>query len=207
MHSPKSLFFLFILIFFITKTLFAEMTVRELIFDNSKPMHLKVLETLPEEAIVQIGNKNAENTIIEFMDYFCGYCKKIHPELIELAKERDDVRVVFLQHPILNQSSYLIAKMVIAANLQKKGFDLHHNIFSIKGSITQEKLIEAINDSGLNEVLLQIDMQKPEVEKIIQLSSFLAGGVGARGTPSIFVNEIFSPQYLSKAQIIGMLKK
>ena len=50
-------------------------------------------------------------------------------------------------------------------------------------------------------------MNAEEVEKIIQLSSFLAGGVGARGTPSIFVNEIFSPQYLSKAQIIGMLKK
>ena len=36
--------------------------------------------------------------------------------------------------------------------------------------------------------------------------SFLAGGIGARGTPSIFVNEIFTPGYISKEQIINMLK-
>ena len=45
-----------------------------------------------------------------------------------------------------------------------------------------------------------------ETEKIIILSSFLAGGIGARGTPSIFVNEIFTPGYISKQQIINMLK-
>ena len=44
------------------------------------------------------------------------------------------------------------------------------------------------------------------MEKIIILSSFLAGGIGARGTPSIFVNEIFTPGYISKEQIINMLK-
>ena len=47
---------------------------------------------------------------------------------------------------------------------------------------------------------------KEEVEKIIQLSSFLAGGIGARGTPSMFVNENFSPGYIPKNRIIGLLK-
>ena len=56
---------------------------------------LKILDALPDSAIIQIGPDDAKNTIIEFMDYFCGYCKKIHPELIELAEKRDDTRVVF----------------------------------------------------------------------------------------------------------------
>ena len=42
--------------------------------------------------------------------------------------------------------------------------------------------------------------------KSIKSSFFLAGGIGARGTPSIFVNEIFTPGYISKEQIINMLK-
>ena len=62
------------------------MTLNELIFDDSKPYHLKILDALPKSAVVQIGPENAENTIIEFMDYFCGYCKKIHPELIEIVE-------------------------------------------------------------------------------------------------------------------------
>ena len=40
---------------------------------------------------------------------------------------------------------------------------------------------------------------------MITLSSFLAGGIGARGTPAIFVNEEFKPGYISKVQILGML--
>ena len=91
-----------ILICVFSRNAFAEMTIENLIFDDSKPFHLKILDTLPNEAIIQIGSDEAENTIIEFLDYFCGYCKKIHPELVELANERDDVRVIFLQHPILS---------------------------------------------------------------------------------------------------------
>jgi len=198
----------FVLIFFLISSSISssEMTLNELFFDNSKPYNLKIIEALPEKAIIQIGPDDAKNTVIEFMDYFCGYCKKIHPELLELAEERDDVRVIFLQHPILNQSSYLIAKMVIAANFQKKGLLLHNNIFSAEGSLNQEKLQRAINESNLNQVILKIDMEKEEVEKIIQLSSFLAGGIGARGTPSMFVNENFSPGYMSKQKIISLLK-
>tara|TARA_B100001996_G_scaffold342926_1_gene297824 strand:+ start:19 stop:639 length:621 start_codon:yes stop_codon:yes gene_type:complete len=181
-------------------------TMEEFIFDDSKPIHIKILETLPKEAIIQVGPDDAKNTVIEFMDYFCGYCKKIHPELLELAEERNDLRVVFLQHPILNQNSLLIAKMVIAAKYQNKGLELHNAIFSIEGSLTQEKLARIIDEIELNEVILQIDTNKPEVDKIIQLTSFLAGGIGARGTPTVFVNENYSPGYVSKAKIIGMLK-
>ena len=181
-------------------------TMEEFIFDDSKPIHIKILEALPKEAIIQVGPDDAKNTVIEFMDYFCGYCKKIHPELLELAEERNDLRVVFLQHPILNQNSVLLAKMVIAAKYQNKGLELHNAIFSIEGSLTQEKLVRIIEEIEINEVILQIDTNKPEVDKIIQLTSFLAGGIGARGTPTVFVNENYSPGYVSKAKIIGMLK-
>jgi len=206
MHS-KFINFFFILVFSLfARFTSAEITVEELIFDDAKPFHLKILDVLPKEAIIQIGSDDSENTIIEFMDYFCGYCKKIQPELIELANERDDVRVVFLQYPILNDASFVISKMVIAANYQNKGLELHNAIFSSSGSLTQEKLNKAILESGVNETKLRIDMGKEELEKILHLSSFIAGGVGARGTPALFVNENFSPGYMPKNRIISLLK-
>ena len=198
--------FCFTLIYLFSGNTFAEMSIKNFIFDDSKPINLKILDALPSEAKIQIGPDEAENTIIEFLDYFCGYCKKIHPELVELASERNDVRVIFLQHPILSESSKVVAQMVVAANYQQKGFELHHAIFSISGSLTQEKLSQAIKESGVNSIKLKIDSSKDETEKIIILSSFLAGGIGARGTPSIFVNEIFTPGYISKEQIINMLR-
>ena len=184
----------------------SDITLNELFFDDSKPFYLKVLDALPESAIIAIGPKDAENTIIEFMDYFCGYCKKIHTELISITEKRDDTRVIFLQHPILSDSSNLIAKMVIAANLQGKGWDLHHGLFSVKGSITQQKLDQIIIDSEINKTKLMIDMGKDEIDNTVKLSSFLAMGSGARGTPALFINEEFVGGYLPLEKLESMLK-
>ena len=184
----------------------AETTLNYLIFDDTTPFYLKILESIPDEGKIQIGPDNAKNTIIEFFDYYCGYCKKIHPELIDLVESNDDLRVVFIQHPILNESSKVLARIAIAASMQNKGLELHHALFSIDGSITSEKLQESIKEVGINEVRLKIDMDRDEVKKIIKLSSFLASGSGARGTPSIFVNEEFIGGYLPPDRIKGLLK-
>ena len=183
-----------------------EITLNELFFDDSKPYYLKVLDALPESAIITIGPQDAENTIIEFMDYFCGYCKKIHSELISVVEKRDDTRVIFLQHPILSDSSNLIAKMVVAANLQGKGWDLHHGLFNVQGSLTQQKLDQIIIDLEINKTKLVIDMGKDEIDNTVKLSSFLAMGSGARGTPALFINEEFVGGYLPLEKLESMLK-
>ena len=140
------------------------------------------------------------------MDYFCGYCKKIHPELISLTEKRDDTRVIFLQHPILSESSKIIAAMVVAANLQNKGWEMHHGLFSVKGSLTQEKLDQIIFESEINKTKLMIDIGKDEINNIVKLSSFLAMGSGARGTPALFINEEFIGGYLPLNKLESILK-
>ena len=205
MRLSINLFFTVLFLSFLSLPARAEMTLNNLMFDDAKPYHLKILDALPIEGKMQIGPENAKHTIIEFFDYFCVYCKKIHPELIELAASRDNVRVVFLHHPILNESSRVISKIAIAASMQGKGFEFHDSIFTIQGSITNEKLKESIKKAGINEVKLAIDLDKDKVEKIIKLSSFLASGSGARGTPSIFINDKFYPGYLPKEKIEALL--
>ena len=189
-----------------SKVFSSDMTLQELFFDNSKPYYLKILDAIPKEAILESGPKNAKNTIIEFMDYFCGYCKKIHPELMQLVDKRDDVRVVFLQHPILSESSKILAKMAVAANMQGKGMEFHNQIFSMKGSITQNKLDEAIDSININRPKLMIDIGKEEVDNAIKLSAFLALGSGSRGTPAIFINEEFVGGYIPLEKLESLLK-
>ena len=199
-------FSVFIFLLFPTHVFSNDITLNELFFDDSKPYYLKILDALPESAIIAIGPEDANNTIIEFMDYFCGYCKKIHPELISLTEKRDDTRVIFLQHPILSESSKIIAAMVVAANLQNKGWEMHHGLFSVKGSLTQEKLDQIIIESEINKTKLMIDIGKDEINNIVKLSSFLAMGSGARGTPALFINEEFIGGYLPLEKLESILK-
>ena len=199
-------FSVFILILMTNKAFSNEMTLNELFFDDSRPYHIKILDALPDSAINQIGPDDAKNTIIEFMDYFCGYCKKIHPELIELAERRDDTRVVFLQHPILSQSSEVIAAMVVAANIQGKGNEFHNALFEISGSLTQEKLNQIISDLEINRNKLMIDIGKDEIKSVVKLSSFVAMGSGAWGTPALFINEEFLGGYVPVNQFERFLR-
>ena len=133
MRSYISIIFSVLILNFISLTAKAEMTLNYLIFDDATPYNLKILEAIPAEGKIQFGADNAKHTIIEFFDYFCGYCKKMHPELINMVQSRGDLKVVFLQHPILNESSKVLAKMAIAATMQGKGFEFHHSLFSMEG--------------------------------------------------------------------------
>ncbi len=206
MRYFKRIFLVIFLSSLISHSIKAETTIEDLFFDDSKPFHLKILDVIPKDGIVQIGDENAKNTIIEFMDYFCGYCKKVHVELLQIANERDDVRLVFLQHPILSESSKLLANMVVAANMQNKGRDFHNALFSVDGNLNNEKLRQIVEDLEINSAKLNIDMTKEEVKNIVSLSSFMANGSGARGTPTFFINEEFVVGYISIDKIKSLLK-
>ena len=206
MRYFKQLYLLIIITALSCLPLKAEVTVKELFFDESKPFHLKILDVIPEQGILQIGNDDAKNTIIEFMDYFCGYCKKVHVELLQIANERKDTRIIFLQHPVLSESSKLLASMVVAANMQNKGIELHNALFQVEGNLNNAKLKQIIEDLEINNAKLNIDMSKDEVRNIVRLSSFLANGSGARGTPTFFVNEELVVGYISIERMKALLK-
>jgi len=206
MRYFKQLYLLVIITALSCLPLKAEVTVKDLFFDESKPFHLKLIDVIPEEGILQIGNDDAKNTIIEFMDYFCGYCKKVHVELLQIANERKDTRIIFLQHPVLSESSKLLANMVVAANMQNKGIELHNSLFQVEGNLNNAKLKQIIEDLEINNAKLNIDMSKDEVRNIVRLSSFLANGSGARGTPTFFVNEELVVGYISIERMKALLK-
>lgn len=206
MRYFKQLYLLIIITALSCLPLKAEVTVKELFFDDSKPFHLKIIDVIPEQGILQIGNDDAKNTIIEFMDYFCGYCKKVHVELLQIASERNDTRIIFLQHPVLSESSKLLANMVVAANMQNKGIELHNALFGVEGNLNNAKLKQIIEELEINNAKLNIDMSKDEVRNIVNLSSFLANGSGARGTPTFFVNEELVVGYISIDRMKALLK-
>ena len=206
MRYFKQLYLLIIITALSCLPLKAEVTVKELFFDESKPFHLKIIDVIPEQGILQIGNDDAKNTIIEFMDYFCGYCKKVHVELLQIASERNDTRIIFLQHPVLSESSKLLANMVVAANMQNKGIELHNALFAVEGNLNNAKLKQIIEELEINNAKLNIDMSKDEVRNIVNLSSFLANGSGARGTPTFFVNEELVVGYISIDRMKALLK-
>ena len=83
---------------------------------------------------------------------------------------------------------------------------LHNALFEISGSLNQEKLNKIIDDLDINKNKLMIDIGRDEIKNIVKLSSFLAMGSGARGTPALFINEEFLGGYVPVNQFERFLK-
>lgn len=55
---------------------------------------------LPEEGDHVRGNPDAAVTIIEFSDFECPFCARLHPSLKRIVEENDDVRWVYRHFPL-----------------------------------------------------------------------------------------------------------
>ena len=84
--------------------------------------------------------------------------------------------------------------------------NLHNALFEVEGNLNNAKLKQIIENLELNDAKLNIDMTKESVNNIVRLSSFLANGSGARGTPTFFVNEELVVGYISIDRIKALLK-
>jgi thiol:disulfide interchange protein DsbC len=63
----------------------------------------RLIDAVGEEAMVIFGDKNAKHTITVFTDIECGYCRKLHNQIADYAKE--SIRVRYLFFPRAGQGS------------------------------------------------------------------------------------------------------
>ena len=50
------------------------------------------------------------------------------------------------------------------------------------------------------------DLKRAEIQEVLNITSFIGSGIGARGTPAVFINNNFNPGYVPKATIEKILK-
>ncbi|CAN0580603.1 unnamed protein product, partial [Laminaria digitata] len=71
------------------------------------------------------GNPKGDVTVVEFFDYRCGVCKRIHPIIAELEKSDRNIRRVYKEWPILGPNSILASRAAIASRKQGKYLPFH----------------------------------------------------------------------------------
>lgn len=185
----------------------AEINFKPLFENPERDLSLKLLDVMPELNILSVGNDDASNIIIEFIDYNCGYCKKIHTELMEITEEAD-VKLYFFQFPVLSKTSKLYARIVLAVALQNinKALDVHHSMMTVSGSLTENKVNDILIKTDVNLNQFAIDMQRVELDEMLEVSYFLAKRIGGKGTPTLVINNQVVPGYIPKNTILDMLK-
>lgn len=200
--------FYFILIGISTIANSAEINFKPLFDKSNKVFANKILEIMPSLNNVRIGDPNAKNIIIEFVDYNCGYCKAIHKEIIDLANNKElDLVVYFFQFPVLSDSSRLYSKILLSVAEQnmEEAIVLHDKLMNIKGNLNDNKLNFILSDININQKKFEEDMMSLNIEEKIEVSYYVARRIGGTGTPLLIINNFVEQGFRTKEEIINIL--
>ena len=203
----KILVFNFFVVIFSSSQLSAEITLKPLYEKTGRDLAERMIEVMPSLNALSIGNENAKNIIVEFLDYNCGYCKKIHPELMEVVKN-EDIKLYFYQFPILSESSKLYSRTVLAVMVQDhdKGLKAHDLMMSHQGSLNAEKVQTILEDLNIDFDQFAKDMESVDLDEMLAISYYLAKSIQSRGTPAMVINDEIIFGYVPKSRIKGLLR-
>lgn len=145
------------------------------------------------------GNPEGDITVVEFLDYRCGYCRKAYEEVEELVKSDGNIRFVIKEFPILGEESLLSSKFAIATRMvagdeaYKKA---HDALISLRGDATVENLGALADQLGLDRAAVLAKMDAPEVEAVIAANHALADTMQINGTPSFVIDRAMVRGYV-----------
>ncbi len=133
------------------------------------------------------GNPDGDITLVEFMDYRCGFCRRAFAEVESLLESDGNIRFIVKEFPILGEESMLAARFAISTQ-QVHGPEaykaVHDTLMAFSGSITEDSLSRVAEGLDLDPDPILVGMDSAEVNAIISENHQLARRLSISGTPS-----------------------
>lgn len=156
------------------------------------------------------GNPDGDITVVEFMDYRCGYCRRAVPEIAKLLEKDGNIRLVVKEFPILGEASMVASRFAIATK-NVAGDDaykaVHDALLSFSGEPTEVALRRLADGLELDGKAILAAMNAPEVTEAITRTRALAQQLSISGTPSFVVDTELLRGYLPADAMLDMVKE
>lgn len=137
----------------------------------------------------EAGNPKGDVTVVEFFDYNCGYCKQALGDVLTLLDKDKKLRLVFVEIPILGDSSVEAAKYALAAKKQNLYLEYHIAMMRHKGPINADVMLDYAKQVGINTEKMKKDAQDPAIAATIEDNLRMARTLGITGTPAFVVGK------------------
>jgi protein-disulfide isomerase len=153
------------------------------------------------------GPANAKVTVAEFFDYRCPHCKASQAAMEHLFQSGQNVRVAFIEHPILTPDSIIAARAAVASRRQgDKYIKFHFALMKTAGELPKERVLDIAKSVGLDADKLSKDMDDPEVAASVAESNALASKLHFDGTPTFVINNKIVVGELTDQELQAMTK-
>jgi protein-disulfide isomerase len=150
------------------------------------------------------GARNANITIVEFLDYNCPFCKKTAPELKKLLGGDRQVRILYKEWPIFGEVSTYAARSVLAANWQGRFLAAHDALISTPDDLDDISQVNSALKSAsvdLKQLALDRVRHSAEIDAALARSAAEAKSLGLRGTPGFLIGRELVSRALTLQQL------
>lgn len=162
---------------------------------------------------VVVGNPEGDITIVEFMDYRCGFCRRAHPEVMDLINFDGNIRLIIKEFPILGEQSLLASRFAIATRLahgDEAYFAVHDALMTMRGDMSLPAAEALVASLGLDGGAIIAAMDDPLVQATIDYNYALGQELAITGTPSFIFGDQMVRGYVpldGMQQIVAMLRE
>lgn len=147
------------------------------------------------------GNPDGDVTLVEFIDYRCGYCKRARPEVAQLIEEDGNIRLIRKELPILGAASERAARFAIATRSiagDDAYADVSDALMALRSdvAITDTLLAQLAETYGLDADAITAEMDSDATDDAIRDSRLLAMRLQIQGTPAFILEDQMLRGYL-----------
>ena len=142
-----------------------------------------------------LGDPDGDVTVVEYFDYQCPYCRRMHPELMEAVEGDGNVRLILRDWPVFGEASEYASRMVLAAKHQGLYAEAHAAVMTFEGSFAIETVNAALEGAGvdLERAEADLDANREQIEAVFQRNDAQVRAIGLRGTPGLVVGGYLIP--------------
>ncbi|HLU75267.1 MAG TPA: Na+/H+ antiporter NhaA [Nonomuraea sp.] len=133
------------------------------------------------------GPADAPVTVVEYGDFECPFCGRLHPILDELRRRHPDVRIVFRHFPQRQLHPRAVPAALVAEAAARAGrfWEMYDKLFTHQRALGDDDLARYAAE-------LRVDLSAPIAERAARIERDERSGraSGARGTPTLFINGV-----------------
>ncbi|WP_375399068.1 DsbA family protein [uncultured Sphingomonas sp.] len=134
------------------------------------------------------GNAKGDVTVVEYLDFNCGYCRASLPLIGQLIAADRGVKIVYRELPVLSAESETAARYAIVAARAGRYKALHDALYA-GGPLTEQSMEAAIRAAGLDPARVKAAAATPDVDQAIKANLALMRPLGMTGTPSWVIGD------------------
>jgi protein-disulfide isomerase len=149
------------------------------------------IDRLP--GVVVVGNTKGRETLVEFYDLNCPYCRLAASDIGAMVTHDPQLRLVLVPFPVLGIPSIAAARVELAVaklGTPEQFYAFHRKIYAQRGTTDGPRALEVARSLGLNPQKLLALADSDQITDTMKNLVSLGNTLGLMATPSFLVGNL-----------------